>query len=93
MAINVSNVKMIHIVGSAIYAIIEMNVSRVVAMILIVLLINHIAVRQQVNAKNVGVLCIALTVSHVKIMSVYGKVVLKTIPDALRVITVPMMIV
>jgi hypothetical protein len=82
-----------HIVGLAIYAIIEMNVSRVVAMILIVLPINHIAVRRQANAKNVGILCIALTVSHVKIMCVCGKVVPKMIPDALWVITVPMMLV
>jgi hypothetical protein len=62
-----------HIVGLAIYAIMGMNASKVVAMILIVLPINHIAVRIQANAKNVGVLCIALTVSHVKIMCVYGR--------------------
>jgi hypothetical protein len=82
-----------HIVGLATYAIIGMNALKVVAMILIVPLINHIAVRKQANAKNVEVLCIALTVSHVKIMCVYGRVAPKMIPDALRVITVPMMIV
>jgi hypothetical protein len=83
MVANVSNVKWMHIVGLAMYAIIEMNVLKVVTMMLIVPLINHIAVRRQVNAKNVGVLRIALTVSHVKIMNAFGKVVLKTILNAL----------
>jgi multisubunit Na+/H+ antiporter MnhG subunit len=83
MAANVSNVERIHIVGLAIPVLIRMNALKVVTVILIVLLINPIAVRQLANAKNAGVLRIALTVTHVKIMNAFGKVVLKTILNAL----------
>jgi hypothetical protein len=79
---------MIHIVDLAIYVIVPINALKVVAMILIALQINLIAAKKQVSVKNVGALYIALTVSHVQTMYVFGMAVTKMIPYVLLVITV-----